>query len=224
MVSGSTVKGGRVEPGAAKLDVPDPFSAKSRVSCIRTERGSLRMSISVEELSGSHLVEGRFDDIDAMAVSPLAWNQEYEQIGRGRFQGKITQLLMDRLQLARVHWSPGVLQSGSAPVGTWAFGLPLVAEGSLHVRRRPVRAGELLAATSHDDVGFAATGRTELMIVAMPTLSIDRWVQARRGIDRLKVDLPSPRWQVAAAEINRRAAALSRLLQTLVKDKEHLLV
>jgi AraC family transcriptional regulator, ethanolamine operon transcriptional activator len=86
-----------------------------------------------------------------------------------------------------------------------------------------VRAGELLAATSHDDVGFAATGRTELMIVAMPTLSIDRWVQARRGVDRLKVELPSPRWQVAAAEMNRRAAALSRLLKTLMADREHLL-
>ena len=117
------------------------------------------MSISIEELtSGYRLVEGRFDDIDDMATSPLAWDQEYEQIGRGRFEGHLTQLLMDRLQLARVKWSPGVLQRGTAPVGTWAFGLPLAAEGTLHVRRRPVRPGELLAATSHDDVGFAAAG------------------------------------------------------------------
>ena len=144
------------------------------------------MSISVEASPSEYrLVEGRFDDIDAMAASPLAWNQEYEQIGRGRFQGHLTQLLMDRLQLARVKWSPGVLQRGTAPLGTWAFGLPLAAEGTLHVRRRPVRPGELLAATSHDDVGFAADGPTDLMVVALPTSLIDRWVQARRGIDRL---------------------------------------
>jgi AraC family ethanolamine operon transcriptional activator len=184
----------------------------------------LPMSISIEGPSTApHLVEGQFDDIDAMATSPLAWNQEYEQIGRGRFQGHLTQLLMDRLQLARVHWSPGVLQRGTAPVGTWVFGLPLVAEGSLHVRRRPVRPGELLAATSRDDIGFAATGRTELMIVAMPTPLIDRWVQARRGIDKLSVDLPSPRWQVPAAEMNRRASALSTLLQALVTQPDHFL-
>jgi AraC family transcriptional regulator, ethanolamine operon transcriptional activator len=129
------------------------------------------------EPSGRRIVEGCFDDIDAMAASPLAWDQTYEQIGRGRFQGRVTQLLLDQVQLARAVWSPGVLQRGSAPKGTWAFGLPLVAEGSLHVRRRPAAPGELIAATSRDDVGFAATGPTDLMIVALPTSLIDRWVQ-----------------------------------------------
>ena len=175
------------------------------------------------EPSGRRIVEGRFDDIDAMAASPLAWDQTYEQIGRGRFQGQITQLLLDQVQLARAAWSPGVLQRGSAPKGTWAFGLPLVAEGSLHVRRRPAAPGELIAATSRDDVGFAATGPTDLMIVALPTSSIDRWVQTRRGIDRFDLDLPSPRWQVPADEIARRARTLSSLLEALTTESDDLL-
>ena len=175
------------------------------------------------EPSGRRIVEGRFDDIDAMAASPLAWDQTYEQIGRGRFQGRITQLLLDQVQLARAVWSPGVLQRGSAPKGTWAFGLPLVAEGSLHVRRRPAAPGELIAATSRDDVGFAATGPTDLMIVALPTSSIDRWVQTRRGIDRFDLDLPSPRWQVPADEMARRARTLSSLLEALTTESDDLL-
>jgi AraC family ethanolamine operon transcriptional activator len=174
------------------------------------------MPVSLQEPSpGPQLVEGSFDDIDAMAASPLAWNLEYEQIGRGRFRGQLTQLLMDQLQLARINWSPGVLQSGSAPAGTWVFGLPISAEGSLHVRRRPARAGELLAATSRDDVGFTATGPTDMMVIVLPTPMIDRWIQARRGIDRFDVNLPSPRWQVSASEMARRAGALSSLLQSL---------
>jgi AraC family ethanolamine operon transcriptional activator len=44
---------------------------------------------------------------------------------------------------------------------------------------------------------------------------IDRWVQTRRGTDKFDVDLPSPRWQVPPDEMNRRAAALLDLLQTL---------
>ena len=180
------------------------------------------MSISLQEPSSEpQLVEGRFGDIDAMAESLHAWNQEYEQIGRGRFQGHFTQLLMDQLQLGRVGWSPGVLQSGSAPVGTWVFALPVVMKGSLHVRRRPVRPGELLAATSRDDIGFTATGSTEMMVVVLPTPLIDRWVQARRGIEKLDVDLPSPRWQVSTAEMSRRAGALSSLLQTLTTEPEN---
>jgi AraC-type DNA-binding domain-containing proteins len=175
------------------------------------------------EPSGRRIVEGRFDDIDAMAASPLAWDQTYEQIGRGRFQGRVTQLLLDQVQLARAVWSPGVLQRGSAPKGTWAFGLPLVAEGSLHVRRRPAAPGELIAATSRDDVGFAATGPTDLMIVALPPSPIDRWVQTRRGIDRFDLDLPSPRWQVPADEMARRARTLSSLLEALTTESDDLL-
>lgn len=162
-----------------------------------------------------HIVEGCFDDIDALAASALAWDQEYEQIGRGRFQGQLTQLLLGQLQLGREMWSTGVLQRGSAPAGTWVFALPLVAQGSLHIRRRPVLPGELLAATSRDDVGFTATGRTDMMIVVLPTPLIDKWVQTRRGIGRFDVDLPSPRWQVPAAEMTLRAGALASLLQTL---------
>ena len=43
-----------------------------------------------------------------------------------------------------------MLQSGAAPEGTWVFGLPLRADGPLHVRRQPVRDGELLAALSDE--------------------------------------------------------------------------
>lgn len=163
------------------------------------------------------VVGGLFDDIDAMAASPLAWDQEYEQIGRGPFQGRLTQLVLNSLQLGRESWSPGVLQRGSAPTGTWAFGLPLVAKGSLHVRRRPAPPGELLVATSRDDIGFAANGPTDLMVVVLPTPLIDRWLQRRRGVDKLDVDLHSPRWRVSAEEMSGRACSLQRMLETLTQ-------
>src|SRR4029079_18804784 len=110
------------------------------------------------EPSGRRIVEGCFDDIDAMGASPLAWDQTYEHIGRGRFQGRVTQLLLDQVQLARAVWSPGVLPRCSPSRDTGPCGRPFVAEDSLHVRRRPAAPGELIAATSRDDVGFAATG------------------------------------------------------------------
>lgn len=166
--------------------------------------------------SKPQIVEGHFDDIDAMAASALEWDQEYEQIGRGGFQGRLTQLVFNSLQLGRERWSPGVLQRGSAPPGTWVFGLPLMAEGSLHVRRRPAPPGELLAATSRDDIGFAATGRTDLMVVVLPTPLIDRWLQQRRGIDKIDVDLPSPRLRVSAEEMTGRAGVLKHLLGALM--------
>ena len=61
------------------------------------------------------VVDGIFNDIDALAASALAWNQTYEQIGRGRFNGRLTQLVLEQLQLGRLNWFPGVLQKGAAP-------------------------------------------------------------------------------------------------------------
>ena len=55
------------------------------------------------------------------------------------------------------------------------------------------------------------------MVVVLPTLLIERWMQARRGIDKLDVNLPSPRWQVPVDEMGRRASALSSLLQHLTR-------
>lgn len=162
------------------------------------------------------VVEGAFDDIDAMATSPLAWNQEYEQIGRGKFSGQLTQLVLQQLQLGRVRWSPGVLQKGAAPTNTWVFGLPLGAQGSLHVRRRPAQAGELLVATSRDDVGFTATGPTDLVVVVIPTGLIGQWMQHRRGSDGIDPDLPPRHWAVAPAELSSRANTLRAVLDDLL--------
>ena len=69
----------------------------------------------------SQVVEARFDDIDAMAASAVEWNQEYEQIGRGRFQGRLTQLVLNSLQLGREAWSPGILQRDRARLGAAAL-------------------------------------------------------------------------------------------------------
>ena len=160
-------------------------------------------------------VEATFDDIDDMAASALEWDQEYEQLGRGRFRGELTQLVFEHIQLNRERWSPGVLQRGAAPRDSWVFGLPLMAKGSLHVRRRPVQPGELLAATSRDDVGFAATGPTDLMIVVLPSDLIGSWVQHRRGVEGLDPDLPPRHWTVSSAELNARARTLCGLMDTL---------
>jgi AraC family transcriptional regulator, ethanolamine operon transcriptional activator len=174
------------------------------------------MSPSIRRRQFAQIVNEAFDDIDKLAASALGWDQEFEQIGRGRFQGHLTQLVLGRLQLGRESWSPGVLHKGAAPKNTWVFGLPLKAENSLHIRRRPVQSGELLAATSRDDIGFAATGPTDLMIVVLPDDLIRRWMRARRGVSGLDPDLPPRHWTVSTAEMTLRSNALSSLLHNLL--------
>jgi AraC family ethanolamine operon transcriptional activator len=166
------------------------------------------------------VVAGHFDDIDSLASSPLGWDQEYEQIGRGPFRGQLIQLVLSQLQLGYVSWTPGVLQKGTPPKDTWIFGLPVKSKGTLHIRRRPVRSGELLTATARDDVGFAATGPTDMMVAAIPEHVIGRWMLVRRGENGMKPDLPPRHWAVTPAEMARRAKALFKLLDELTRQSK----
>jgi AraC family ethanolamine operon transcriptional activator len=167
------------------------------------------------------VVAGQFDDIDALASSPLGWDQEYEQIGRGQFHGQLNQLVLKQLQLGRISWAPGVLQRGTAPKNSWIFGLPIMAEGTLHIRRRPVQSGELLTATSRDDVGFAATGPTDLVVSVIPGHVIRRWMQVRRGESGMKPNLPPRHWAVSPAEMARRANVLLKLIDDLSRQSKN---
>ena len=162
-----------------------------------------------------------FDDIDAMAASPIGWNQQYEQIGRGKFQGSVTQIVLNSVQIGRVTWSPGILQRGAPAEGAWVFGLPIAAAGSLHVRYRQIASGEIIAATSNDDIGFAATGETDLVVAVLPVPLIERWMQVRRN----NTPLPKPhdaRLSVTDAELRARALALLRILNQLMARKDEL--
>lgn len=163
-------------------------------------------------------LDSYFSDFDTMAGSPVAWNQKYDHIGRGSFDGRITQVVLNTLQVGRVVYRPGIMQRGSAPTGSWAIGLPVSVEGSLHLRGRQVAAGQPLVVGPCADIAFTANGATDLALVAIPVEQIERWMWTRRGatsIDRKYLDRA---WTVSEAEIARRGATLLRLLGSLLKS------
>jgi len=151
-----------------------------------------------------------------MAASPLAWNQEYEQVGRGRFEGRLDQLVLGGVQVGRIRWSPGVIQRGGAPNGTWVFGFPLMMQGTLHLRRRPARPDQLLVATEPDDIGFAANGSTDMMVVVLPVERMRAWMRSRRGEDVDEVGRASARWRISPVELVRRAQSLASCVESMV--------
>jgi AraC family ethanolamine operon transcriptional activator len=166
------------------------------------------------------VIKANFDDIDAMATSPFAWQQEYNQIGHGKFRGTLAQFVLNSIQLGRVQYSPGVLQRGMAPPDTWVFGLPIRNEGTLHARRRPAQPGELLAATSRDDIGFAATGYVDIMVAVLPERVIETWLYKRRGDARFSAKLNSPHLALSSGEMMQRASALADLLNGAMSDED----
>lgn len=166
------------------------------------------------------VVESTFHDVDALAAAARDWDQEYDQLGRGPFRGQLTHLLLDGVQLGIESWSPGVLQRGATPKDTWVFAMPLRVAGSLHVRLRQVHGCELLVASPRDDFSVSATGDARLLTVVLPAQVVQRWMRARRHRDDLSRRAVPDGWRTKPAEMARRVAALSRLLEDLVAVPE----
>lgn len=162
--------------------------------------------------------DSTFDDVDALAASARQWHQEYEQIGRGPFRGRLSQMIAGDVQLGREQWTTGLVQRGTAPMGTWAFAIPIRSSGSLHLRRRPVHPNQLLASPGHEDIGFAATGAIDMVVAVLPTGLIDRWFRARHGVDHASSSvLLSGQYVPPRIDTAKRAALLTRLLRELTE-------
>ena len=165
-------------------------------------------------------VQAHYADFDMMAASAIGWDQKYDHIGRGGFEGSLSMVVLNTLQVGRERWNPGIMQRGSAPARCWFVGLPIVAEGSLHVRGRQIVSGQPVMAGPCDDIAFTANGYADLAQVVIPVDQIERWMQIRRGapgLDRKYLDRP---FKMAEREIVRRGTALARLLRSLLKGTD----
>ncbi|RNJ45845.1 hypothetical protein B5V01_11195 [Mesorhizobium erdmanii] len=163
-------------------------------------------------------VEARYTDFDMMAESAIGWDQHYDHIGRGGFEGSLSQIVLNTLQVGRERWWPGIMQHGSPPAHCWLIGLPIVAEGSVHVRGRQIANGQPVLAGPYDDIAFVANGHTDLVMAVLPVNEIERWMQIRRGasgLDRKYLDRP---WKMAERDIVRRGITLANLLKSLHKS------
>lgn len=140
------------------------------------------MSANVNRLKFIGAQDNRYDDFDLMAQDAREWDIHYQQTGAGAFSGRMTQVILNSFQLGRVQWSPGILDHGTAPPGNWVVALPVSAEGTLHVRGRPAPVDQPLFVPAGEDIAFAANGRTDLIVAAIDTAQIERWMQVRRGV------------------------------------------
>lgn len=69
-------------------------------------------------------------DIDEQAALLRGWNQSYDQISCGRFQGSFLEAQIDRVQIFREITSNSLQQTGALPEGTIAIGAPVSLLGS----------------------------------------------------------------------------------------------
>jgi AraC family ethanolamine operon transcriptional activator len=173
----------------------------------------------VGESASIHLTfQGEFADIDAMAENARTWDQKYEQLGRGAFEGRLEHVITSSLQFGRVRWSPGVLQRGSGPPDSWVLGFPIKAGGSIHLNGRPANMQSPLRVAPRGDIMFVANGPTDLLVVALPFDRIERWMHCRRGRDSLDRAELERAGAASGQELRRHGLMLARTLEALIAN------
>jgi AraC family ethanolamine operon transcriptional activator len=121
-----------------------------------------------------------FHDFDAMALFPPKWEQTYQQLGKGRFRGRLTMAQTPFLQFGLLSWSPGILIQGAIPLGTVALGVQ-VSQIPLYCRGRPLAGNQLVILQHGEDIDLVAPHACKLLVLAVDQEHLQRHMLALWG-------------------------------------------
>ena len=122
-------------------------------------------------------------DADEHAQNLGAWEQRYEQLGRGRFIGRLDELWLDGLQLFRERTSHEVLETGMPWPGSRTFGIPLDLQGAAIFGGRPMPPDMILTLGPQDSMAFRTPASLDIAGLSLSTVAMSEFSRDLEGID-----------------------------------------
>jgi AraC family ethanolamine operon transcriptional activator len=112
-------------------------------------------------------------DVGEHAASLAGWNQVYEQLSAGRFEGTVQQVRFRGMQLFRETTSQSVHQAGALPTGNRAIGVPVSLRGNALFRGMPVDARTLLTFGGSEELDFYAPSELDILGIVFDERAFD---------------------------------------------------
>ena len=128
-----------------------------------------------------------FDVNDQAALLPN-WDQLYEQVSAGRFNGRLEDLSIGPVEAFRETTAQAVLQRGSARRGTFTLGVVLDACADAWFLGRSLRPGQAFGVSSGCEFELATRGAFDVAAVCVDAAHLDDY---SRRIDGVGLDLTS---------------------------------
>ncbi len=163
-------------------------------------------------------------DADEHAENLSAWDQRYEQLGRGRFIGRLDELWLDGLQLFRERTSHEVLETGRPWPGSRTFGIPLAMHGAAVYCGKPMPPDMLLTLGPADALEFRAPGALDIVGLSWSAEAMSAFTLELEGIDiedELRGRRLLPVAQAALAQLRSFLGHLFELLETSAGQLEN---
>jgi AraC family transcriptional regulator, ethanolamine operon transcriptional activator len=131
-----------------------------------------------------------FTDLDEMAESVAAWDDQYEQFSPGSLRADIAVTASPSLEILTQSWNLGLSNHGAAPEGRRSFAFPMIQQRSLRFNGAVAEGGVVLTGRGGSEYHLLTDGALRLVIVSFERAMIDRRIEERFGCDARTLDEP----------------------------------
>lgn len=121
-----------------------------------------------------HYSSHQSHDVNEHAALLPHWQQRYEQVSAGRFNGRLEALSLGPVQLFRETTDQAVLQHGQCRPGTITLGVSIGAHGQAWYLGRHLRQGQPLAVVAGHDFELASRGAFDVVALGVDMAELDR--------------------------------------------------
>ena len=149
-------------------------------------------------------------DADEQAACLRDWDQVYEQLAPGRFEGRFTEVRLGGLQLFREVTNRALYQAGRVREGEQVLGVPVAMQGTGSCLGRPLGRDSIVSMCGGDALDLRTPQDFDIVAAAIPVAVLERYANevedrepGRAGAGCAVLDLGSD-----------PAQALRELLQT----------
>jgi AraC family ethanolamine operon transcriptional activator len=158
-----------------------------------------------------------FDDFDQMAAAVACWDVEYQQVGRGRFFGRMDLASTSRIQFLHERWSLGILNVGSTPARAVTFGLPISMAGGVYHCGAPLTPGQVGVHQAGAELHFLAARPLDLLSVVVDEVLLAEHLRVRFRLEPASLVAPGQLPLTGPPDGMARALALITLLSRLLQ-------
>lgn len=120
------------------------------------------------------LVERRTRDAEEQAACLRGWDQVYEQLAPGSFEGRFAEARLRGIQLFRETTNRPLYQAGRVRDGQRVLGIPLQLRGRGHCRGRPIGPDSVVAVRGGGELDLRTPEDFDIVAVALPQASLQR--------------------------------------------------
>lgn len=125
-------------------------------------------------------------DADEQAECLRDWDQIYEQLSPGQFEGRFMEIRFRGIQLFREVTNQSVHQEGLMRAGDRVLGVPVAMQGQGYFCGRPIASDAIMTLGGGDALAFTAPERFDVVAVSIPSQELTRYAMdiEHRDIER----------------------------------------